>query len=148
MHMKRSSAEQLAYGLGWFSIALGVLELCSSRPAAQRARSRTTGLVLGTYGLREIVQGIVILASRQPQRWVWLRVAGDVLDMATLAWGLGRHGRWRGATSAGLASVLAVTAVDVLCALGSDRRDEPERLRSLRRGAAQLRRAVGSRAHG
>ncbi|HWP18344.1 MAG TPA: hypothetical protein VNO84_04415 [Burkholderiaceae bacterium] len=110
----RSAPRTVARGLGWFSLALGATEWW--RPAST---ARATGLdgwapVVKAWGLREIAVGAGLLLSRHPAPWAWARVAGDVLDLATLA--LGRdgvhHRRHRAATMA----VLGVTVVDVLCA--------------------------------
>lgn len=39
----------------------------------------------GGYGVLEIVSGIGIRASDRPAVWLWSRVLGDALDLATLA---------------------------------------------------------------
>lgn len=36
-------------------------------------------------GAREIATGLAILLSKNPTPWLWARVGGDVLDIATLA---------------------------------------------------------------
>ena len=74
-----------AMGLGLFSIGLGLAELL-----APRAMARATGMprrttLMQAYGLREIVSGIGLLSSRDPRAWLWARVAGDALDVTTLA---------------------------------------------------------------
>lgn len=117
----RSGHDQLAKGLGWFSIGLGAYELAA-------ARSLARGLALGdreglvrAYGVREIMTGIAILASHDPTPWIWGRVLGDALDLATLAVGAGRA---KGAETANvglaLAAVAGVTALDIICAQGLD----------------------------
>jgi hypothetical protein len=37
------------------------------------------------HGLREIACGVGLLSSRRPTTWLWARVAGDAVDLATLA---------------------------------------------------------------
>ncbi|MBN8898157.1 MAG: hypothetical protein J0H35_08225, partial [Rhodospirillales bacterium] len=48
--------------------------------------------------------------------WIWSRVGGDALDVATLATGLGRRNPQRGASGLAMAMVLGVTALDIFCA--------------------------------
>lgn len=109
------TARGLARGLGWFSIALGVAEL-----VAPRAITRSLGLrgqegLVQAYGVREIATGIGLLATRQPAPWLWGRVGGDVLDLATLA-AAGGSRRHREARGIAMAAVLGITVLDVLCA--------------------------------
>jgi hypothetical protein len=84
---QRQTTDTLARGLGWFSIALGAAEL-----VAPKAISRALGMehragLVRAYGLREIANGIAILSSAKRKPWLWGRVAGDALDLATLAGG-------------------------------------------------------------
>ena len=110
------ATDRLARGLGWFSIGLGLFEI-----AAARSLTRNLGLdgqedLVRAYGVREIGTGIGLLAAEDPAPWVWGRVAGDVLDLATLATGLhGRNRRLDNLTIA-MAAVAGVTALDVVCA--------------------------------
>jgi hypothetical protein len=68
------------------------------------------------YGAREIATGIGILASDDPTPWVWGRVAGDGLDVATLVTGLGEDNPQRGNVALALAAVAGATALDLYCA--------------------------------
>jgi len=101
---------RLARGLGWFSIGLGLAELVAPRAMAELTGVRNPAL-LQTYGLREIATGIGILTSDRPAGWLWARVAGDAMDLATLA-AAEDGGRAAGAALA----VAGVTALDVMCA--------------------------------
>jgi len=109
----------LAEGLGWFSIGLGLAELGAPGPVAQLIglpdddRSRAT---LRAYGAREIATGIGILASRPHPAWLWARVAGDVLDMATLAAAMRRDGVEGPKIASAMASVAGVMAADIVAA--------------------------------
>src|ERR1044071_306569 len=65
--------EQLARGLGWFSIGLGLAELLAPRGVAKVAglRDGNTALIR-LFGLREIASGIAIFAGgRRPAGPVW-----------------------------------------------------------------------------
>jgi len=72
--------------------------------------------LLQTYGAREIGTGIGILASNDPTGWIWGRVGGDALDIATLASGLNDENPKKENVGLALAAVLGVTLLDVACA--------------------------------
>lgn len=74
--------------LGWFSIGLGLAELALPRPLARAAGAPNVSVVTRAYGVREIGVGIGLLTSRDPKPWLWARVAGDALDIATVSAGL------------------------------------------------------------
>jgi len=114
------TAQTLARGLGWFSIALGVVELLA--PGAIKRNVGTPGpsAVVAGYGLREIGAGVAILMARKPVQKVWGRVAGDAVDLATLMPAMSRHNPQRANASAALAFVLAATALDLYVALQGD----------------------------
>ena len=78
-----------------------------------------TGVMRTAYGLREVVAGVGILTTADPAPWLWARVAGDALDLGTL---LSAHDEdkpehVRRNVDLALASVVAVTALDVYTAL-------------------------------
>ena len=104
-------AEQVATGLGWFSIGLGLLEVLAPRRLGRRFGMGYAAPLLRLYGLREIAAGAGLLASRDKSPWLWARVAGDALDLATLA--LGLAGRRHGSAVLGIAAVAGVTMLDL-----------------------------------
>jgi len=114
--IQRDQARGLAEGLGWFSIGLGLLEVAAARSMANGLGLRGQENLVRAYGVREIVTGIGILASRPEDRgpWLWGRVAGDALDMATLAAGMRQGGG--GAAGLAMAAVLGVTVLDIVAA--------------------------------
>ena len=75
---------QIAQALGWFSLALGAMELL-----APRRVGRSMGLdkpnTVRAFGMREIASGAMILARQRKGAGVWSRVGGDLLDLGTLA---------------------------------------------------------------
>jgi hypothetical protein len=78
------------------------------------------------YGAREVAAGIGCLTQTPATPYVWGRVAGDALDIATLAAYLGADNPKRGNVGVALATVLGVTMLDVLCgAWLSEGRDGP-----------------------
>lgn len=111
-----SGTDALARGLGVFSIALGVMELMAARPLARALGMERHETLLRLYGAREIAKGIGILASDDPTPWIWGRVAGDALDLATLATGLEGENPKRDNVLLALASVAGATALDLYCA--------------------------------
>jgi len=109
----------LARFLGYFSIGLGLAEVLAPREMARLTGACQEGL-LQAYGAREIVCGVGILASTRPAAWLWARVAGDALDLATLAGNLidadGDRGNRRTRLGVSALAVAGVTALDALCA--------------------------------
>ena len=144
---------RLARGLGWLSVGLGALQVIAPHALARFLGMRGSEGLLQTYGARELASGAGILASKQPRAWIWGRVAGDALDLATLIPKYNSGNRKQ--TNAGLAilAVAGVTALDVVCARAlsdkrtserklvrdySDRvglREKPEAMRGRARGA-------------
>lgn len=111
-----TTTDTLARGLGLFSIALGIAEVAAPRALARAFGMKgQEGLIAG-YGLREIATGIGILASKDPTPWIWGRVAGDGLDLATLATALEGNNPKKGNVGIAMAAVASVTALDVYCA--------------------------------
>ena len=111
----RGSAGRLAEGLGWFSIALGVVEIAAARALARGLGIRGAEGLLQAYGAREIATGIGTLTARDRRPWIMGRVAGDALDVATLLAALPGNRR-PGGVLLGLAAVLGVTVLDLVCA--------------------------------
>ena len=111
-----STADGLARGLGWFSIALGAAEvLAPRRLAATLGMEGYEGLITA-YGVREIAQGVGILVSEDPTPWIWGRVAGDALDIGTVAARISRDNPRRENATVALVALLGATAVDLYCA--------------------------------
>lgn len=115
---------QLAQGLGWFSIGLGVAELLGGRSMARWMGAPEQEVLLRAYGVREIATGVGILATsdiKTRQRWVQGRVVGDAMDLTTLGVAMLRPDAHHARIGGALAAVAAVTVLDVLCvALLSD----------------------------
>lgn len=109
--------EQLARGLGWFSLGLGLAELLAPRGVAKVAGVRGGTGLIRLLGLREIAHGIAIFAQgRRPKEALWARVAGDALDLACLGAAYASPDNDKARLTFATANVLTVTALDVLCA--------------------------------
>jgi hypothetical protein len=110
-----ASTHALAQGLGWFSIGLGLVELLAPRRLASSLGMEEHSGLIQAYGAREIATGVGILAQRDPTPWIWGRVAGDALDLATLAAVVPNNPR-KGNALLAMAAVAGVAALDLLCA--------------------------------
>ncbi len=77
-----------ARALAWFGIGLGLAELAMPRTLARAAGMPNLPALTRAYGLREIGTGIGILSSKDPTPWLRGRLAGDMLDVATVGAGL------------------------------------------------------------
>jgi hypothetical protein len=107
--------DRVAGALGWFSLVLGLAEVFAPRRLAGVIGTGRPQVVR-SYGLRELVAGIGILSGRGTRFWLWGRVVGDALDIATLACALRRDNPRRGAAMTALGSVVFVTLLDIYCA--------------------------------
>ena len=118
-------AEKVARGLGWFSIGLGLAQLVAPRAVAAMCGlgGSPTGLIR-MCGLREIASGVLIIGrGGKPAAGMWSRVAGDAMDLATLAGAAALPRTDKRALAITTATVLGVTALDVLCAQELSRKD-------------------------
>lgn len=108
----------LASGLGFFSIALGIAELVAPHAVARMCGMRPgNASVIRLYGLREIATGVGILKSRNAAPWLWARVAGDMVDLVTLAAASDkRHASSLAKAGAAMTNVAAITALDAYAA--------------------------------
>lgn len=112
------TADQVAKGLGVFSLCLGISEVVMPRVIAKicGAQGNNPALVQ-LFGLREIAAGLTIFSqSRQPAEGVWSRVVGDAMDIGALLVVLGSPKSNKAGTLFALTNVLAVTALDVVTA--------------------------------
>ena len=72
-------------------------------------------------GLREIVNGVGLLASADPRPWLWGRIAGDALDLSMLAVRACQPSASAPHRDAAMWMTTAIGGVDVACALLPDR---------------------------
>jgi hypothetical protein len=106
----------VARGLGWFSIGLGLAEMLALRMLAGQMGMEGKEPLLRFYGAREMAAGVGILMSDNPAPWIWGRVAGDALDLTTLATGLNEQNSRKSNVAIALVAVAGVTALDCITA--------------------------------
>ena len=150
-----TTTDRVARGLGWFSLALGLTELVAPGKLGKALGLEGKERLLQGYGAREIGAGMWAL-SDTPAPAIWSRVAGDIVDLATLAAGLkGADEEQRRNNVIALAAVAGITVVDLLTALSltseqSERKGETGRDYSDRsgfpRGASASRGAAAEKA--
>jgi hypothetical protein len=114
--------------LGLFSIGLGVIAVASPERV-----SRFLGLVMeaeamSAFGAREIASGAGLLSPVKPGPWFWMRVGGDVMDMAAIGKAISRDNPRRSFAIAALATVGAIAVIDIVLAAQAtmNRRDNAE----------------------
>jgi hypothetical protein len=112
----RSSNDALAKGLGYFSIALGVTELLAPGALCRMLGMEGREGLLRAYGLREVATGMAILRSHDATPWIWGRVAGDALDVGTVAAALNPKNPKRDNVVGAIGALLGVTVLDAICA--------------------------------
>lgn len=116
---QRVSPQQIANGLGWFSIGLGLAEIATPNLVANLigiSGDSKTRKVLRFYGARELAAGFGILSKSNPSGWLWARVAGDLLDISSLCKAMIADDNDRGKSIATAAALVGVTLADVYCA--------------------------------
>ena len=124
-HRKDRVATRLATGLGWFSIALGAVELLAARAITKSLGMRGDENLVRLYGVRELATGVGILTSEDPAPWIWGRVGGDALDLGTLGVHFSEDNPKRDNIGIALANVAMITALDVYCAQRLSRQAQP-----------------------
>lgn len=113
------NGDRLSHGLGWASAGLGLVLLAAPRwvgraiGAEDTPGPRAAAAVVGT---RELAAAAGLL--RSSPKWLWARVAGDVMDLGLLGVvALRDHdGRAQRRTMAATAAVLGLTGLDVYAA--------------------------------
>jgi len=113
-HQQRATG--LAQGLGWFSIGLGMAEFFAPQMITRALGLDGRETLVRMQGLREMANGAGLLASDNKAPWLWGRVGGDALDLASLSLGMEEDNPKR--DNAILAAVLVggVTVLDFYAA--------------------------------
>jgi uncharacterized membrane protein len=119
--------DPLTQFLGWFSIGLGAAEVI-----APGAVARLIGVdedehstLLRAYGVRELAAGVGILTRPKPTYWMWNRVIGDAVDLASLGRAMRSPDTNKTKLTAATIAVLGVTALDILCSVSLTSESNP-----------------------
>jgi hypothetical protein len=109
--------DRLARALGWFSIGLGVTELVApGRIARMLGLDDKEGLIRA-YGARELASAVPTLSVDKPVGLA-SRIAGDALDLGTLASALHRDNPKRHNAAVATALVVGITLLDLAAFAG------------------------------
>ena len=141
--VNRKSAEQLALGLGWFSIGLGLAEVLAPRTLARRiGMPDASEATLRAFGMREIGNGVALLSQPDRAAWLWTRTGGDALDISYLLSAFNSDQSDGRRVGAAIAAVLGVTALDVIGAMQLSRSNNGARSGRVRPGRGAKERGV------
>ena len=116
--------KRVALGLGYFSLALGALEVAAPGRLARflgLEGNSTAKNTIFAFGLREIAAGTMLLRGPAVSTNVWNRVIGDMMDAGALALAMGKSNR-KGAVTGALAFVGGAMAADLVTARALDRK--------------------------
>jgi hypothetical protein len=111
-------SDRLARGLGWFSLGLGAVELVAPRAITRFLGAQGNERLVRLYGAREIGAGVLTL-SLEKNAGLWSRVAGDGLDILTVAGTLRPGNPKRGNVGLALLMLAGVTVLDIVAAQGT-----------------------------
>ena len=119
-----TDAKRVGLGLGYFSIALGLVEVVAPGRLAKLLGlegSRAARNTLIAFGVRELLAGGMLLRGPAVSTNVWNRVIGDAIDAGALSLAFTRSNR-KGAVAGALAFVGGAMAADWLSARALDRK--------------------------
>jgi hypothetical protein len=114
--------------LGLMSIGLGIAAVANPDRIARGLGLDMDEQAMSAFGAREIASGAGLLSPVKPGPWFWVRVGGDVMDMAALARSVQKDNPRRKIAMFALATVAAIAVVDVIMAAQAtlDKRDNAE----------------------
>lgn len=124
---QQTEKDPVTQALGWFSVALGTAELFAPGAVARVIgvdEEENRGL-LRAYGVRELIAGVAIITRPKPTYWMWNRVLGDCIDLASLYRAMRSPNNNRVKLAAATVAVLGVTALDIACSVHLTSEDKP-----------------------
>jgi hypothetical protein len=119
-------SDRMARNLGWFSLALGALEIFAPERITRALGMQGQENLVRAYGFREVAAGMLSL-SIEKEIGLWSRVAGDGLDIATLMAGLRDDNPKKGNVAVALMMVGGITLLDIAAAQAVSARHAPPR---------------------
>jgi hypothetical protein len=112
-----TAPDRLARALGWFSIGLGVTELVAPGRLARLVGLDDKEGLIRAYGAREIASAVPTLSVDKPVGLA-SRLAGDALDLGTLATALHRDNPKRHNAAIATALIVGITLLDLVAFTG------------------------------
>lgn len=112
--------ERLARFLGWASVALGIPPLLAPNAFARAIGvrgTRNSTAIAPLIGVRELASAAGILTQSQPLPWVWVRVAGDAMDLVLLGGTITSPNARTNRVAVAMVAVLGITILDIFCSL-------------------------------
>jgi len=115
---RRRNGSGPAEALGYLSLGLGLTGVMFARRLNRVlgiSHRRAPGITRAV-GVRELFTGARLLTGRRPARWLWARVAGDLVDLSLLVTALRGSRRGKGRVLGTIAAIGGITAIDFLAA--------------------------------
>ena len=106
-------ADSFGRALGWFSMGLGLTELFAPKVLTRWLGVEGKEGLIRAYGAREIASGAMCLSVNNDYG-AWSRVAGDMLDLASLAAAYNDDNPKKGNVGIAIAVVAGITLVDAI----------------------------------
>lgn len=103
--------------LGILSIAMGVAAVAAPRRVSSTLGLQADEQAISAFGAREIASGAGLLSPVKPGPWFWMRVGGDVMDLAVVGRALGRDNPKRAVAGVVAAIVAGIAVIDTLLAI-------------------------------
>jgi hypothetical protein len=103
--------------LGLLSIGLGVVAVASPRRVSTTLGLQADEEAVSAFGAREIASGAGLLSPVKPGPWFWMRVGGDVMDLAALGQALGKDNPRRHIAALVAVTVAGIAVIDVIMAV-------------------------------
>jgi len=105
------SVDRLGRALGWFSMGLGLTELLAPQVLTRWLGVEGKEGLVRAYGAREIASGVLCLSVNNDYG-AYSRVAGDMLDLATLAGAYNDDNPKKANVGIAIAAVVGIAIVD------------------------------------
>lgn len=103
--------------LGIASIGLGVIAVAAPKRVSETLGLQADEEAVSAFGAREIASGAGLLSPVKPGPWFWMRVGGDVMDLAAVGRALGRDNPKRAIAGVVAALVAGIAVIDTILAV-------------------------------
>jgi len=121
--IQHSADDPTAKSLGWCTLALGAVEVIAPQRVANLAGINLRPSVVRLCGVGKIVGGMALLGSKKPAKWLWAKVAGDLLDLAVVGSAPSSSARSaRSLRAVATSSIVGATVIDTMLAIRNSRK--------------------------